>query len=1313
MIEYRPVTRLYYWIHHTGSYDGNTGVQRVVRALATALSINPQRELMPVRWCAEREAIVRADGPWLKGLSCFGGPALRLPPESGEPLHLTVSDRDRLSGSWLLLPEVPHVGGGSSELSPSLPIVLDYARYYGLRTAAIFYDLIPLRTPGYESMAEAHARYASALATFDLVLPISKTASGDLTSWWRETHHASERIPAPLPLLLSAETAGVPRVSTTRPTGKKSTLRVVAFGTVEPRKNQITLIRAVNRLRARRLDLDIQLDVVGHLHPAVAHAITSEVNRSAGFIRLHPYMPDHELVDLITRSDVTAFLSLAEGFGLPIMESLWLGRACLCSDVGSMAEIAAGGGCLAVDPTDQTKVEMALEQLAQDPVLRDQLEHEALRRPLVDWSSYARGVVEALENTPPLPVVCVVESTDVDVVDTIAAIESFRTRVHAFRWRSDTSALIPGLRARSIPAPAIGLGQLQGLWGLLPLSTASSPAEVMQIQDEARGLGLRLAIVLESGRDIGQAELLMIGEADLVVVSTQAERDTLLAAAFRSLSRVSTLRNRVRVASDTLTLLRLLAGDRSRIVAAMERRHPARIFLSVGATASVTFNTGIQRVARMLGRKLEEIGVEVHPLTWDEATNTFRSLDDREAANLALWGGPRAKPPTQLPSLDGEWLLIADITVPMHHRGTNIADLGRALGMRVASIFYDLLPLRTADIYPSHMVESFRTNWPNYWSQFGRSDVVLPISWSVAGQLRRYLADCGTTIPVIVPCPLAGDLPGAERRFEPRGPLANDAPLRLLCIGTLEPRKNYSRVIRGVMDARQRTCGRAIHLTIVGRWEREFSVFLEEVTDLARAAGNVEFCEHLSDEEVVALCASSDATIFASWDEGFGLPVLESLWRGLPCICHEGSSLAEVAPGGGTLSIDMLDESAIANAIVRLGTETDLLPRLSSEATLRPIRSWDTYARDVLSAISRVATPPGWPRFSVSSGTSRPLLSCAVTTYNRAHWLRHTLPRLVEAARPFGRSVEVVVCDNTSTDGTTEVISRYKSSPNFISRRNPVNVGMLGNLGATARATNGEFVWLLGDDDLVLEGAIEAIVEGIERHSDVEMAYLNYAYTGFDDPEQMSDTDEIVRTARSIGYGGPNRRVATVSEVAALNENLFTAIYACVFRRDHALRAYQQDTSGPPFSSLLTCVPSSVYALAALQDRPAYWVGQPALVVNMNVSWLRWVLLWHLERMPDLFDAAEFAHVDRTRVDRHRIKHCWDAAAWAREALLESDPSIRNGFSVARLIERCKHLGQFQREIPGLRKAYETAWARGQVGEDQLAPRELFDRYGY
>ena len=109
-------------------------MQRVVRNLAGALS-EAGHELIPVRWCAEREAIVRAEERWTTGLASNNGPRLTAGPEQGTALHLTSADAGLLDGAWLLLPEVPHVAGDDA---PNLPVALDYARFYGIRTAAIF-----------------------------------------------------------------------------------------------------------------------------------------------------------------------------------------------------------------------------------------------------------------------------------------------------------------------------------------------------------------------------------------------------------------------------------------------------------------------------------------------------------------------------------------------------------------------------------------------------------------------------------------------------------------------------------------------------------------------------------------------------------------------------------------------------------------------------------------------------------------------------------------------------------------------------------------------------------------------------------------------------------------------------------------------------------------------------------------------------------------------------------------------------------------------------------------------------------------------
>ena len=75
---------------------------------------------------------------------------------------------------------------------------------------------------------------------------------------------------------------------------------------------------------------------------------------------------------------------------------------------------------------------------------------------------------------------------------------------------------------------------------------------------------------------------------------------------------------------------------------------------------------------------------------------------------------------------------------------------------------------------------------------------------------------------------------------------------------------------------------------------------------------------------------------------------------------------------------------------------------------------------------------------------------------------------------------------------------------------------MLGNLGVTARASRGAYVWLLGDDDLLTDGAIENVLEGLAAYPDVEMAYMNYAYTHVDDPG-VGDIAHLLADATPIG----------------------------------------------------------------------------------------------------------------------------------------------------------------------------------------------------
>ena len=255
----------------------------------------------------------------------------------------------------------------------------------------------------------------------------------------------------------------------------------------------------------------------------------------------------------------------------------------------------------------------------------------------------------------------------------------------------------------------------------------------------------------------------------------------------------------------------------------------------------------------------------------------------------------------------------------------------------------------------------------------------------------------------------------------------------------------------------------------------------------------------------------------------------------------------------------------------------------------------------------------------------RPLLSLCISTYNRARRLASSLETAVRETAAFADVVELLVVDNASTDETSTVTARHAAAQQLRTVTNPKNVGMLGNLRVTAEAARGEYLWIIGDDDILLPGAVERVLQGIVRLNGIEMIYLNYAQrtTGGEAPVSMWSDDVHADALRDI---------------AAYSENCFTGVYCCVFSQQAGRAAYSIDTSGPPFSTLATCVPSAVHAVGKLFDRPALWLGIPALTVDLDVSWGEYAHLYVLERLPELYDWMEEKGAPRADLELIRAK---------------------------------------------------------------------------
>ncbi len=745
-----------------------------------------------------------------------------------------------------------------------------------------------------------------------------------------------------------------------------------------------------------------------------------------------------------------------------------------------------------------------------------------------------------------------------------------------------------------------------------------------------------------------------------------------------------------------------------------------RAMMWVHSTVSYHGNSGVQRVVRQLAGTLERIGVDLSFVAWDVERSDFRPIDESEQQHLSLWNGPARFTPFSLAQdLTDAWLIVPELVLP-NPNAQQVIQAARARGMRVAIVFYDLIPVTLTDLYSPEAQEGYHL----FFKMITEADMLLPISETVGRDLWNYCRnrlDRLTTVKQrIHPLPLPGEMREFARNREVRTTNVDAKAVSILMVGTFEPRKNHLAAIFAVRAARQILRLRNIRVELVFAGStKDHSVYAEDV--LQEIAGDEGFriVELPSDEALADLYRACDFTLFPSLLEGFGLPVLESLWHGRPCICSNTGAIAEVARGGGCVTVDPNNWEEFGAAIARLAGDPGSLTELSAQAVQRPLRSWDEYARG-LTWLLRAEQPtfpailernfPVWRAGALRPGAGLRLSVC-VSTYNRAEWLRHSLRQIIRSVELCASGVEILVVDNASSDHTPAVMQEFALCATLRYHRNEANVGMLGNLAVTSKLARGDYVWILGDDDLIQGGAVARILDVIRDFPRSEIIYLNYAYTHFDRPEELEDVEEIVAKATPIASGSISHFAEEVRYFAGYNENLFTAIYACVFRRDHAIAAYTQDTSGSPFSDLMTCIPTSVYVLEHMVNRPGYWIADPYVIVNMNVSWRRWVLIWHMERMPDLFDLAERQGVNKAMLAPYRRNHCADVVNWARAVYYGQDAALPEMFSMGRLIERCKHIPEFQAQVEALRKVYEVAFVQGRVVGDQESPWKLFSGY--
>lgn len=152
---------------------------------------------------------------------------------------------------------------------------------------------------------------------------------------------------------------------------------IVSVCTIEPRKNLLGLVRAFAAYKRAHKGDELQLVVVGRTgwqtEEFFGNLQDSEYRKD---IIVTGYVTDAQLLSLYKNALFVAYVSYYEGFGLPILEGLALGKTVLTSDTSSMPEVGGDAVCYC-NPYETENIVAGIEQLAEDEQYRAGLEAKA------------------------------------------------------------------------------------------------------------------------------------------------------------------------------------------------------------------------------------------------------------------------------------------------------------------------------------------------------------------------------------------------------------------------------------------------------------------------------------------------------------------------------------------------------------------------------------------------------------------------------------------------------------------------------------------------------------------------------------------------------------------------------------------------------------------------------------------------------------------------------------------------------------------------------------------------------------------------
>jgi glycosyltransferase involved in cell wall biosynthesis len=303
---------------------------------------------------------------------------------------------------------------------------------------------------------------------------------------------------------------------------------------------------------------------------------------------------------------------------------------------------------------------------------------------------------------------------------------------------------------------------------------------------------------------------------------------------------------------------------------------------------------------------------------------------------------------------------LAAIPVLARRRGFDVvhgpANIVPPLAGRTATVvtLHDLTWWHHRDAMPLHSRAVQRTLAPLCARQ---ADLVITGSEATREDLVRTLRLDAGKVRAIPHGATAGSPGPAAGEEELRGRHGLGSRRVVLCVSQLRPYKNLARLVEAVAALHRDD----VALVICGA-PSDHSEELRAVAERHGVAGALRLTGWVSDAELEGFYRLASCVALPSLAEGFGLPVLEAMTRGVPVACSNAGPLPEVA-GEAALLFDPRDPGAIAAAVGSLLDDPGLAERLASAGRERAAGfTWRRAAEGTLAVYREALSARGGPR---------------------------------------------------------------------------------------------------------------------------------------------------------------------------------------------------------------------------------------------------------------------------------------------------------------------------------------------------------------